>query len=136
MSVNESSLAGGLKAELLVKRAGEFVVSAGDRLAQAEGVFGLQRYSAPMPSSAAAPFRDDLLARRMVAAAGLLSDPTIRVRDVARLVGYHQSSYFAHAFRGCYGVSPAAFRAKRRWQGNEGMTIAARHQLRRPRHNQ
>jgi AraC family transcriptional regulator of adaptative response / methylphosphotriester-DNA alkyltransferase methyltransferase len=57
-------------------------------------------------------FRADLFTRRMVAAAGLLSDPTIRVRDVARLVGYHQPSYFAHAFRGRYGVSPAAFRAK------------------------
>jgi hypothetical protein len=41
LPVDEPCLAGGLKAKLLVKRAGKFVVAAGDRLAQPEGVFGL-----------------------------------------------------------------------------------------------
>jgi AraC family transcriptional regulator, regulatory protein of adaptative response / methylphosphotriester-DNA alkyltransferase methyltransferase len=35
-------------------------------------------------------FREDLLARRMIAAAELLSKPSIPMRDVARLVGYSQ----------------------------------------------
>jgi AraC family transcriptional regulator, regulatory protein of adaptative response / methylphosphotriester-DNA alkyltransferase methyltransferase len=57
-------------------------------------------------------FRDDLLARRMIAAAELLSQPAIPVRDVARLVGYHQPPHFARAFRRRYGVSPSVFRVE------------------------
>jgi AraC family transcriptional regulator of adaptative response / methylphosphotriester-DNA alkyltransferase methyltransferase len=56
-------------------------------------------------------FHDDLTMRRMVAAAELLSQPSILVRDVARFVGYRQPSHFARAFRRRYGVSPGAFRA-------------------------
>jgi AraC family transcriptional regulator, regulatory protein of adaptative response / methylphosphotriester-DNA alkyltransferase methyltransferase len=55
-------------------------------------------------------FREDLRARRMAAAAELLSQPTIRVSDVAPLVGYRQPSHFARAFRCLYGVSPTVFR--------------------------
>jgi AraC-like DNA-binding protein len=55
-------------------------------------------------------FREDLLARRMRAAAELLVQPAIPVGDVARLVGYRQSSHFAKAFRSRYGISPARFR--------------------------
>jgi AraC-like DNA-binding protein len=58
-----------------------------------------------------ATFRDDLLATRMVAAAELLSQPAIPVRDVARLVGYRQPPHFARTFRRRYGVSPTVFRA-------------------------
>jgi|HubBroStandDraft_6_1064221.scaffolds.fasta_scaffold136316_1 AraC-like DNA-binding protein len=54
-------------------------------------------------------FHEDLLARRMIAAAELLSKPSIPMRDVARMVGYSQS-HFARAFRRHYGVSPSAFR--------------------------
>lgn len=57
-------------------------------------------------------FRDDLLARRMVAAVELLSRSTIPMRDVARLVGYRQPPHFARTFRRCYGVSPSIFRAE------------------------
>jgi AraC family transcriptional regulator of adaptative response / methylphosphotriester-DNA alkyltransferase methyltransferase len=57
-------------------------------------------------------FHDDLVARRMVAAAELLSQPTIPVRDVARLVGYRQPPHFARTFRRHYGVSPSAFRGQ------------------------
>jgi len=65
-------------------------------------------------------FQEDLLARRMAAAAELLIEQrAIPVRDVARLVGYRQAPYFARAFRRRYGVSPARFRelAPRRERG-------------------
>jgi AraC family transcriptional regulator, regulatory protein of adaptative response / methylphosphotriester-DNA alkyltransferase methyltransferase len=55
-------------------------------------------------------FREDLRARRMAAAAELLSQPAIQVSDVARLVGYRQPSHFARAFRCLYGVPPTVFR--------------------------
>jgi AraC-like DNA-binding protein/DNA-binding CsgD family transcriptional regulator len=56
-------------------------------------------------------FHDDLVARRMSAAAELLSQPAIPVRDVARQVGYRHSPHFARAFRCRYGILPSAFRA-------------------------
>lgn len=60
-------------------------------------------------------FREDLLARRMnVAAQLLIEQPAIPVRDVARLVGFRQAPHFAKAFRGRYGLTPAAFRAEGR----------------------
>ena len=53
-------------------------------------------------------FHEDLLARRMAAAAQLLVEqPAIAVRDVARLVGYRQAPHFARAFRRRYGLTPA-----------------------------
>jgi AraC family transcriptional regulator of adaptative response / methylphosphotriester-DNA alkyltransferase methyltransferase len=56
-------------------------------------------------------FEEDLRARRMSAAAELLIEQrAIPVRDVARLVGYHQAPHFATAFRRRYGLSPASFR--------------------------
>jgi len=56
-------------------------------------------------------FHEDLLARRMAAAATLLIEqPAIAVADVARLVGYRQPSHFARAFRRRYGLAPAGFR--------------------------
>jgi AraC-like DNA-binding protein len=56
-------------------------------------------------------FQEDLLARRMSAAAELLVEQrAIAVADVARLVGYHHPSHFASAFRRRYGLAPAAFR--------------------------
>lgn len=57
-------------------------------------------------------FSDDLRARRMTAAAELLSQHTIPVRNVAQQVGYSQASHFAQVFRCLYGVSPSAFRAE------------------------
>jgi AraC-like DNA-binding protein len=56
-------------------------------------------------------FQEDLLARRMAAAAELLTEQrSIPVADVARLVGYRHAPYFARAFRRRYGLSPARFR--------------------------
>jgi len=60
-------------------------------------------------------FQEDLLARRMSAAAQLLSEqPAIAVRDVARLVGYRQAPHFARVFRRRYGMAPARFRERAR----------------------
>jgi AraC family transcriptional regulator, regulatory protein of adaptative response / methylphosphotriester-DNA alkyltransferase methyltransferase len=57
-------------------------------------------------------FREDLLARRMAAAAELLAgQPHLRVAEVARLVGYRQAAHFARAFGRRYGVAPSRFRA-------------------------
>jgi AraC-like DNA-binding protein len=56
-------------------------------------------------------FHEDLLARRMAAAAQLLIEqPSIPVADVARLVGYRHAPYFARVFHRRYGMYPAAFR--------------------------
>ncbi|MGH2863790.1 MAG: helix-turn-helix transcriptional regulator [Solirubrobacteraceae bacterium] len=56
-------------------------------------------------------FREDLLARRMSAAAELLIEQrSIPVADVARLVGYRHGPNFARVFRRRYGLSPARFR--------------------------
>jgi AraC family transcriptional regulator, regulatory protein of adaptative response / methylphosphotriester-DNA alkyltransferase methyltransferase len=57
-------------------------------------------------------FHDDLVGRRLEAAARLLSTPSITVRDVAQRVGFHQSPHFARAFRRRYGISPSTYRAK------------------------
>jgi two-component system response regulator YesN len=58
-------------------------------------------------------FREDLLTRRMSAAAELLvKQRAIPVTDVARLVGYRQAPHFAKAFRRRYGLSPARFRSR------------------------
>lgn len=57
-------------------------------------------------------FHDDLVGRRLEAAAQLLSTPSITVRDVAQQAGFHQSPHFARAFRRRYGVSPSTYRAK------------------------
>jgi AraC family transcriptional regulator, regulatory protein of adaptative response / methylphosphotriester-DNA alkyltransferase methyltransferase len=56
-------------------------------------------------------FHDDLVGRRLEAAAQLLSTPSIPVRDVAQQVGFYQSPHFARAFRRRYGVSPSTYRA-------------------------
>jgi AraC family transcriptional regulator, regulatory protein of adaptative response / methylphosphotriester-DNA alkyltransferase methyltransferase len=57
-------------------------------------------------------FREDLLARRMAAAAELLVEQrSIPVADVARLVGYRHAPHFARAFRRRFGLAPARFRA-------------------------
>jgi AraC family transcriptional regulator of adaptative response / methylphosphotriester-DNA alkyltransferase methyltransferase len=56
-------------------------------------------------------FREELIARRMSAAAQLLLEQrSISVRHVARLVGYRHAAHFASAFHRRYGLTPAAFR--------------------------
>jgi AraC-like DNA-binding protein len=62
-------------------------------------------------------FHEDLVARRMSAAAELLALQAIPIRDVARLVGYRNAAHFAAAFRRRFGVSPASFRLQARQHG-------------------
>ncbi len=57
-------------------------------------------------------FLDDLVGRRMDAAAELLHLPSTLVSDVAQRVGYRQPPHFARAFRRRYGVSPSTYRAQ------------------------
>ena len=72
-------------------------------------------------------FREDLLTRRMRAAAQLLIEqPAIPVRDVARIVGYRQAPHFAKAFRRRYGLTPAAFRAEARAYARAARSGSAR----------
>ncbi|HST56023.1 MAG TPA: helix-turn-helix transcriptional regulator [Solirubrobacteraceae bacterium] len=59
-------------------------------------------------------FQEDLLGRRMSAAAELLAEQAIPIGDVARLVGYRQPSHFSQAFRRRYGCSPQCFRMQAR----------------------
>jgi AraC-like DNA-binding protein len=76
-------------------------------------------------------FQEDLLARRMAAAAELLARQPIPVRDVARLVGYCHGSHFARVFARRYGLSPARFRERARvTQGVAGAdrSVVVRHE--------
>lgn len=59
-------------------------------------------------------FREDLVGRRMRAAAELLAQPAIPVSDIARLVGYRHASHFSKTFRRRYGIPPGRFRAQLR----------------------
>lgn len=43
LSVDQACLVCGIKAKLFIEGAGQLVVAAGDRLAQSESVFGLER---------------------------------------------------------------------------------------------
>jgi len=65
-------------------------------------------------------FHDDLSRRRLDAAARLLQGASIPVSDVARRVGYRQSSHFARAFRRRYRVSPSAYRAQSSQASRQG----------------
>jgi AraC family transcriptional activator of mtrCDE len=57
-------------------------------------------------------FHEELVARRMTAAAQLLSERDLAIGDVMRRVGYRHSAHFAASFRRRYGMSPASFRAQ------------------------
>jgi AraC-like DNA-binding protein len=59
-------------------------------------------------------FHEDLVTRRLSAAAELLALQAIPIRDVARLVGYRNAAHFAAAFRRRFGISPASFRREAR----------------------
>lgn len=70
-------------------------------------------------------FREDLLTRRLTVAAELLVEqPSISVRDVARLVGFNQGASFARAFRCRYGLQPMEFRAEGRARDDRGRSQA------------
>jgi AraC family transcriptional regulator of arabinose operon len=56
------------------------------------------------------PAIDYLIRQRMHQAAYLLKDRNVRIKEVARRVGYEDLYYFSRLFRKHYGVSPRAFR--------------------------
>lgn len=55
-------------------------------------------------------FHQELVARRMHAAAQLLRERELPIGEVMRLVGYRHPAHFAASFRRRYGLSPARFR--------------------------
>jgi AraC-like DNA-binding protein len=59
-------------------------------------------------------FRTYLAGIRMSRAAELLAQTQLPVKEVAQRVGYRDHSQFSKAFKRLYGVSPSAFRARRR----------------------
>jgi AraC-like DNA-binding protein len=65
-------------------------------------------------------FRDDLVGRRLIAAARLLQRPSIPIVDVARTVGYSHAPHFARAFRRRFGLSPSAYRARSHQANRQG----------------
>ncbi|MDO5345779.1 MAG: helix-turn-helix domain-containing protein [Lachnospiraceae bacterium] len=50
---------------------------------------------------------------RMARAKELLTDPALKIQDVAQRVGYTDHNYFSKAFRTYFGISPSAFRQER-----------------------
>ena len=62
-------------------------------------------------------FREHLTQVRMERAAEMLGARGLTVREVAHRVGYRQPAQFAKAFRRHHGVSPSAYRGRRRFDG-------------------
>jgi len=60
------------------------------------------------------PAIDYLIRQRMHQAGYLLKDRNLRIKEVARRVGYEDLYYFSRLFRKHYGVSPRAFRTPSR----------------------
>jgi AraC family transcriptional regulator, regulatory protein of adaptative response / methylphosphotriester-DNA alkyltransferase methyltransferase len=56
-------------------------------------------------------FREHLTRVRMAAAAEMLGNERLTVREVAQRVGYRQPAQFAKAFRRYQGAAPSAWRA-------------------------
>jgi AraC family transcriptional regulator, regulatory protein of adaptative response / methylphosphotriester-DNA alkyltransferase methyltransferase len=56
-------------------------------------------------------FREYLTRVRMTAAAEMLGNERLTVREVAQRVGYRQPAQFAKAFRRYQGTAPSAWRA-------------------------
>ncbi|HYG24059.1 MAG TPA: AraC family transcriptional regulator [Verrucomicrobiae bacterium] len=53
---------------------------------------------------------DFLIRLRMSRACELLRDRSVKVKDVARLIGYDDEFYFSRAFKGMTGLAPSAYR--------------------------
>lgn len=63
-------------------------------------------------------FREELRARRLRAAAELLTEqPSIAVAQVGRIVGYRGAQHFSRLFRAGYGLTPGKFRERARASG-------------------
>jgi len=59
-------------------------------------------------------FHEELVARRMDAAAQLLCERDLPIGEIMRLVGYRHAAHFAATFRRRFGLSPAPFRERAR----------------------
>lgn len=57
-------------------------------------------------------FQNYLISVRMEQAAWLLKNRKLTVKEIARLVGYANTSHFYHLFQAAYGCSPADWREK------------------------
>jgi AraC-like DNA-binding protein len=57
-------------------------------------------------------FQEELAARRMTAAAQLLAEQPLPIREVATRAGYSRGPHFAAAFRRHHGLSPTRFRER------------------------
>ncbi|QPP08138.1 helix-turn-helix domain-containing protein [Streptomyces bathyalis] len=56
-----------------------------------------------------------IVAQRLEQSARLLADPFqghLSITDIAFAVGFKDASHFSRSFRGCYGVSPRAYRTR------------------------
>ncbi len=53
-----------------------------------------------------------LLATRMKRAAQLMTDPAIRIQEIAARTGYSDHNYFSKAFRNYYGCTPSQYRER------------------------
>ena len=53
-----------------------------------------------------------LTAMRMEKSRELLSDPNLKIIDIAEQLGYNDSYYFSHCFKRYFGVSPKEFRKR------------------------
>jgi two-component system response regulator YesN len=59
-------------------------------------------------------FLEYLVDCRMQRAKHLLLDPSLRIADIARQVGYTNAKAFSMAFRKAYSITPTAYREKRK----------------------
>ncbi|WP_304964616.1 response regulator [uncultured Oscillibacter sp.] len=55
-------------------------------------------------------FVESLTEVRIAVACDLLKDPSVKIYDVAKLVGYNDQFYFSRSFKRTVGVSPAEYR--------------------------
>lgn len=61
-------------------------------------------------------FIEYLIQVRVEKAIQIMSDPTIKLYEVARRVGYNNQHYFSTAFKKVVGLSPAEYRKKGNWR--------------------
>jgi AraC-like DNA-binding protein len=102
---------------LVVRLAGERIamdLSRGDaNLTQVAGALGLSARTLQRQLAAAGTSFSDLLAvTRLRLAERYLSDPSLSLAEIALLLGFGDQSSFTHAFRGWFGTTPAAWRAR------------------------
>ncbi|WP_378955930.1 response regulator [Pelosinus sp. sgz500959] len=61
-------------------------------------------------------FIDYLIQVRVEKAIQIMSDPTVKLYEVAQRVGYNNQHYFSTAFKKVVGLSPAEYRKKGNWR--------------------